>query len=533
MKRVFLAALGVVGVAIWGFSGRGNLGFRDEWTIKPWSHAWPFGAWGLPLVVLFLFGGAALLSVYDRFKRAKSRKEQKNSLVTALICLGILGFLWPWTLLGPGDLAGASTPAKGARIKFEGRFNLLAAQWSDVSTEYFGTAYTISDAREFSRTYAQRRQNPTSRALAHVATHPPGATLWFYGARRFVEEVPGLNDGLNSLASQLTRTDEATLFSLLNTARTTASQHVSAPEPAPLPRSAIGVALFCAMLMGLSLVLALPAVYGLATTGGEEESVDAREMRGLFACALWMLAPCVNLFAFSLDAVVAGWAAWTLYFAAKAITTGNRRFALATGLALALTTMLSFGALALGLVILLAAIFARTPRLVLLKALGLAGGAFVFSWAVAGVWGGFNPLQVMFKATAAHHFATLSVRSYWPWVVLNGVVWAIFSGLPLVISLQEAARTRKELIIRSGSRKEARALSTGMAFALGTILTLVLLCLLGQVRGEVERLWLFLLAPLAASVLIQNRKSATFMVILQAIQTLVMAATIAPLVRPF
>ena len=533
MKRVFLAVLGVIAVVVWGFGGRGNLGWRDEWKILPNGTPWPLGAWGLPLAVLLLFGGAALLSVYDRFKRAKTRKEQKNSIVTALVCLGILGFLWPWTLLGPGNLSRVSERSQLSRVTLEGRFNLLASQWSDVATEYFGTAYGISDAREFSRTYASIKQQPTSKALAHVATHPPGATLWFYGARHFVEGVPGLNDGLNSLASKLTGQDEASLFSLLSNVRATASRGAGVADPPLLPRSAVGGALFCVMLMGLSLVLALPAVYGLATIKRGEDDVDALEARGLLSCALWVLAPTLNLYAFSLDAVVAFGAAWTLFFAARALSSGSRGFAVAAGLALALTSMLSFGALSLVLVILLAAILSCTSRPLLLHVLSLAVGAFVLAWGLAAMWGHFNPLRVMTQATKAHHFATLSVRSYWPWVVLNLAIWAVFCGWPLVISLVGATRVRKELIIRTGSRKEAKPISLELAFAVGTILTLVVLCLLGQVRGEVERLWLFLLAPLAVSTLAGSRKEATILATLQAVQTLVMAATIAPLVRPF
>ncbi|RYX83453.1 hypothetical protein EON83_14800 [bacterium] len=533
MKRVFLAAVGVIAVAIWGFGGRGNLGFGEEWKILPNGTLWPLGALGLPLAVILLFGGAAGLSVYDRFKRAKSRKEQKNSVVTALICLGLLGFLWPWTLLGPGALARVNEPSQLSRITLEGRFNLIASQWSDVATEYFGTAYSITDARAFASTYAATRQNPTSRSLAHLATHPPGATLLFYGLRRTVEAVPGLNDSLNSVAGILTGQKEDELFSSLNTVRTTASLGASVPAPPPLPRGAIGGALFCVLFMGLSLVAALPAIYGLATVGSDESSCDDAEARGLFACALWVLAPTLNLYAFSLDAVVACGAAWALFFAARALTKNSPRDAVLAGLALALTTMLSFGALAVGLVILLAALISRTPAAQWGRAAALACGAFVVAWLIAALWGSFNPLQVMLQGTAAHKFATLSVRSYWPWVVLNLFIWAVFSGIPLVVSLTEAARMRKELIIRTGTRKEANVFPMALAFALGTISTLVLLCLLGQVRGEVERLWLFLLAPLAASVVVRSGKEATLLAGLQGVQTLIMAATIAPLVRPF
>ncbi|BCM92307.1 hypothetical protein IAD21_04186 [Abditibacteriota bacterium] len=533
MKRVILAALGVAAVAIWGFGGKGNLGRHDEWNILPNGTIWPLGTWGLPIAVLLLFGGAALLSAYDRFNRAKSRQEEKNSVVIALICLAILGFLLPWTLLGPGNLKRINEPSQLARITLEGRFNLIASQWSDLATEYFGMAYSIDDAREFSRTYASTRQNPNARVLAHIATHPPGATLWYYGVRRFAEGVPGLNDNLNSLAVRLTGQEEAPLFSLLNNVRATASRGAGVPAPPPLPRGAIGGALLCVILMGLSLIVALPAVYGLATIGIDETSRNDAEARGLFACALWVLAPSFNLYSFSLDAVIACGAAWTLFFAARALSNHAPRDAVLTGIALALTSMLSFGALALSLVIIFAALFSRTPFSRWFRTAAFAVVAFVLAWVLAALWGGFNPLQVMLQATAAHKSATLNVRPYSHWVVLNLFIWAIFCGWPLIVSLAEATRVRKELIIRTGTRKEASAFPLGLAFALGTISTLVLLCLSGQVRGEVERLWLFLLAPLTACLVVRSGKEATAMAVLQGVQTLVMAATIAPLIRPF
>ena len=531
MKRVFLAALGVFLVALWGFSGRGTLGLPHQWTLVPNGTAWPLGTWGLPLAVLFLFGGAALLSVYDRFNRAKTRKEQINSTVTALVCLALLCALWPWTLLGPGAIQRLKSPSQLSHLTLEGRFNLIASLWSDVATQYLGTAYEISDAREFCRTYAQTRQDPSSRALAHVATHPPEATLWFYGVRCFVENVPGLNDNLNSLAARFTGQEEAPLFESLNELRLAASRGAGVRNPLPLPRGAIGVALFCAMLMGWSLVAALPAVYGLAASGPSEHG--EAEARGLFACALWVLAPSLNLYAFSLDAVIACGAAWTLFFASRALTTSKRHWALATGLGLALTTMLSFGALALGLIVLIASVVAKIERRTLLRFAGWAFGAFVLVWAIAAIGGGFNPIEVALKATQAHRNATLSVRFLWPWVVLNLFFWAIFCGWPLVAAVLGAALTRKELIIRSGTRKEVERPDIVWALALGTILTLCVLSFSGQVRGEVERLWLFLLAPLAASVLVGRGKTAVTLVVLQAVQTLVMAATFAPLIRPY
>ncbi|MEO6909126.1 MAG: hypothetical protein ABI210_14675, partial [Abditibacteriaceae bacterium] len=53
----------------WLFQTSRGLGVTGQWTITP-HEWWPIGAWGLPLVVLFLFGGLAALSAYDCFVRA-------------------------------------------------------------------------------------------------------------------------------------------------------------------------------------------------------------------------------------------------------------------------------------------------------------------------------------------------------------------------------------------------------------------------------------------------------------------------------
>ena len=287
-----------------------------NWHVTPNNFNWPAATWLLPIGVVVIFGGAATLSVYDRFKRAKSRKEQTNSTVTALICLAVIGTLWPWALLGPGQAKPLRQPVASASDKFvlEGRFNVIAAMWSDVATEYFGAAYSFEDARAYARNYAATQQNPQVRAQAHIATHPPGAVLWFYGVRKTYESSPILQNGLTALAQTVTGQTQDELAQTASLARQTAAPFVGAPAPAPLPDSAIGAALGCAILLGLSLVAALPAVYGLAALGGGEQA----EKRGLLAAALWILAPTTNLFAFTLDALVACGAAWTLYFAALA-----------------------------------------------------------------------------------------------------------------------------------------------------------------------------------------------------------------------
>ena len=529
MFRVIFAALAVALTALWLFVWRAPLGLGD-WAVTPNNFIWPANAWLLPIGVVVIFGGAAALSVYDRFKRAKTRREQTNSTVTALICLAILGMLWPWALLGPGQPIAQKLPTKALREKlvFEGRFNVIAVMWSDVSTEYFGAAYSFDDARAYAHNYAVTQQNPTERAQAHLATHPPGAVLWFYGVRKLYESSPLLQRSLTALAQTVTGQTAGEIAKGAQLLRASAAGAMGSPvAPPPLPDSAVGAALGCAILLGLSLVVALPAVYGLAALGGGDNS----EKRGLLAAALWILAPTTNLFAFTLDALVACGAAWTLYFAALAWNRAANLDApksadlgwIAAGITLALTTFLSIGTLAVAAV-LIAALLLYRPRGGA-RAATLGMGAFVLVWILLALWGGFNPLQIALNAGRAHRFATLETRPYWPWVALNFAFWMLFVGWPVVALLARGVKLYK-----------CSLRASGVCLGIATLGVLVLLSLSGNVRGEVERLWLFALAPVCVVAVVGPALKArnwALLLGLQALQTLLMAAMLAPLVRPY
>jgi hypothetical protein len=515
MRRPIAALLLVCALSFWLFIARGAFGLPGQWVLTPNARFWPVGGWLLPLGVVLLFGGAAALSVYDRFRRAENDQEKRNSTLTALFCLAIVAFLWPWALLGPGSISQSDTRGGAPRLTLEGRFNIIAAQWSDVATEYFGVAHQIQNPREFGREYAQKWQNPPSRYQAHVATHPPGAVLWFYGARRVYEGVPALKNGFESLAVTLTGQKLDEMREGASVLRVSSSRGIGAPDPPELPTSAIGGALWTAFLLGLSLVLAIPAVYGLAHGG---ENNDASEIRGLFAVGLWILAPTFNLFAFTLDALVATGTIWTLFLFSRGLQNSARAriWMFGAGAIWALTSFLSFGALSVGAILVLTlAIFQRAqliPRILEI------GAAFLAVWLVLALVFAFNPLEVFFNAMREHRSATLQIRSWILWIPMNLVMWAPFAGFALIVCL-----------FRRGKPQ-----NIGAQIGWCALLTLLFLSFSGNVRGEVERLWLFLLAPIAiyaASGDFSPRVRAALLG-LQALQTLLMAATLAPLVRP-
>lgn len=534
---VVLALVAVLGTAFWVFIGRGFLGVPGQWGEEPNKSAWPWGAWPLPIGVLVIFGGGTALSIYDRFRRAKNRKEQRNSIYTALAALMILNMLWPWSLLGPGAIPQPAAPGKPVKITLEGRFNIIAALWSDVATEYFGTAYRITDARQFAREYADRWQQPPSTSVAHVATHPPGAVLFFYGVRVLTESVPPLADSLNSLAVTMTQMKPDELYKSANDLRISSSVSGGVTNPIPLPPNAVGAALLSAFLLNFVLAISIPAVYGLAAMGAKDEAQG--DTRGLIAASLFVLAPTLNLFTFTLDALIAGGVIWSLWCAARTLNGGSRHWLIASGVLMGLTVFVSIGALASVLIIAIACFLKRRNTLLQDAGLWLAG--FLGIWLVICLAFPFPPVAVIRNAMRAHHNATLLYRAWLPWVPLNIIMWALFCGWPLVISLVESVRggfkrNASVALPESGAVtvRENPTHIPAWGIGLAALAVLLLLSVSGNVRGEVERLWLFLLAPLCVlGALRLNWRLAAPLIILQAVQTILMAATLAPLVRPF
>lgn len=566
----FMLAAALIGLtATWLFGARRPLG-RDNWFIVPHPFAWPVAVWLLPLAVLAVFGGLAALSAYDRFHRAKTRHEQKVSITLCLVALSLLALAWPWSLMGP-------TPQATS-----GASNLIEATWSDVANGYFSTAYEIEDVRDFTRHYTTRHQRNYTATQAHVATHPPGATLFYWLARRAFEAAPPLQNLFAVWTRNLTGQPVAE-----SAAQTrTVVERGTGVRPA-LPDSAAACALWCAFLLSLAVAATVPAVYLLATNSGVRDAGDADggndasnsipnpepgtrnpdEARGLLAAALFALAPAIGLFAFTLDALVACLAAWALVFLARRVRGGAAWWMFAAGTMLALSSFLSFGALALWAVVLLALALqfgARSllmmPSLLLSDMLSrrrpavhrpasdiaLCALGFGALWLLLVLIFPMQPLAIFDNAMEAHRQATLQSRSHAGWAWLNLVVFALFCGWPLVtlgsVRLLRRWRTRwrgRDIIIWE----------TPEILGVATLVTLLLLTLSGNVRGEVERLWLFALPPLcafAASALQKEKekggKSTTafgiallpfFFCVLQALQTLMMASALAPLVRPF
>jgi hypothetical protein len=491
----------------WGAPKR-LLGLKEQWALQPNERTWSLPLWITPLGVLLLCGGFALLCAYDRFKRAKNEKEQRASTKLSLGGVVLLSLLWPWALLGPG-----------------GTENLIYSTWSDTANGYFATAYQVNSARELTTEYSKWQQ-PPSPVQAHVATHPPGAVLFYYGARKSLEAWPAFDEQWTRWAEGLTALSRGELVRGATEMRGVAARSANVSEVAPLPQNAIGGALWSAFLLSVLVALTAPAVFLIAR--GNETDTAIADRRGLFAAALWALAPAPNLFTFTLDAFIAACVAWTLLLWLRHLQTGSRAAVVGAGILCALTSFVSFGTLAIGLVIIgLVAWniwknqFSRKDAVTSLLIFGLS---FVAVWIVLAVMYGFSPLAVFLRAMEVHKNATVAVRSYTLWLWLNFVMFLPFCGWTVAVASWGFATHLREAKINWPA-------------VLGAIVwqMLIFLSLSGNVRGEVERLWLFAVPALcvAASTWNFKPKVALALLGLQTVQTLLMAATLAPLVRPF
>jgi hypothetical protein len=242
----------------------------------------------------------------------------------------------------------------------------------------------------------------------------------------------------------------------------------------------------------------------------------------------------VSLFAFTLDALIACGAAWTMALIALRLRSDKKQWLLVSGAVMALTSFVSFGALAIAAIAIIALLFARGRAAFGEIALFCAG--FVVLWLVLVMALPMQPLPIFRNAMAAHRFATVESRSRGAWLWMNLVSYAVFCGWPLFWG---ACAGGVRFLRDFGSERFAGSARAGIPVVIGvaTLLTMLLLTVSGTARGEVERLWLFLtpsLAALAAAQLMQRQgwKSIGVLLALQAAQTLIMAAWLAPLVRP-
>jgi hypothetical protein len=292
---------------------------------------------------------------------------------------------------------------------------------------------------------------------------------------------------------------------------------------------AVGGAIFSAFLLSLPVAFCVPAIFWLATLG--EENLKLHRARGMTAAALFAIAPTVGLFTFTIDALIAAGILWALLFLALGLEREKYFWLVLSGALAGLMCFVSFGALAVLAIMGIVVLWHRHRSWIAALVLALS---FVGIWGVLQAIFPMQSLLIFKQAMAAHRFATLQSRTWEMWVWINAIVFAVFAGLPLWwMSLVNAVETL---------RNKCRQIAIGQQIGIATFAVMLLLTLSGGARGEVERLWFFLIAPLAilASQHLReeslSRKKIYLLSALLAagcIQTILMATALGPLVRPF
>ena len=531
------AALAVL-VAVLLFANVLPLGIPGEWEWPYWpSDAGP-SLTRLALLPPVLLGPLLLAALRTGARRALRRWE------TGLVLAGVAVLHALLLVVG----IPAVTPPGWPQVPAAVRVGQLVA--SDGAFAYYGAALKAGDAGTLLATHEQMMADPAT--PDRIRTHPPGPPLVYLAILRAFDSLP----------YSTTRTLERTL-GLAAFQGETLRAAVRGPLPLHLsPHEALG-AVVCGYATALLGALAIIPVFLLGNEIGGQRV-------GLAAACVYAVTPSALVFVPAIDPWVTALAATCLWLTLAAARRGSLWLAAAAGTALWAALQVSFGAIALvpigGLVLLLL----RGRQI---RRCALLVGPFVAVPVVLSllVWGvtSYNTFHAFTLSQAAHGGVTAR-RTYLPWVAMDPLDF-IF-GFGVCASVCAMVATRSCIAVWRGWMRQAlpshpgHAVDSDAAPAEGTsrpaplpsgegsdlgptppfwprpdaallvaaLATLLLLDLSGTVRGEVARIWQFLmpllLVPAAAWLArVSPRFAPTVLVLLacQLLQALAMQANVA------
>jgi hypothetical protein len=402
-------------------------------------------------------------------------------LTPAAAAGGALVFL-VWVLCRPGRWGRMRSPARAfwlglvVLIVFAlqcALINAIGVPWvapgaiiaSPPATTYFVVSLDVHSVRDWLAAYPDLMPG----LPYHAATHPPGITLFFVAIRRICAALlPSPGGALSDLAHIYNE-----WFGLGMSPSDAAAAVVSGMLLAALGAlSIIPIYLLARELIGPQRAIGVAALAGsipslVLLSASSDQMVLLLTATGIaFAYFAWrsnrlMLSFCAGL-VFALGgfvtlgfAIVGGWLAiWSVVGWLRAQDRGSACRRLLARWAVALCGVIAFY-LALYLVT------------------------------------GYRAVAVARVGLFAHRHATTVEfpRTYWKWVLMNPVEMAVFAGLPLLIAaLWGSCR------LRGDNSRAPRLLLTSW------LIILAALDVSGTVRGEVGRIWLFLMWPMALAV---------------------------------
>ena len=366
---------------------------------------------------------------------------------------------------------------------------------SPSATTYFAVSLDVTNPARWVADYPRLLHS----LPYHSGTHPPGFVLFFLAVRRVCAALIGTpSPHLDQLAREYND-----VFGLSLTGPDTAA--------------AIASALVIALLGALAL---LPIYYLARLLVGPRAAP--------YAACLSASIPALLLLAASPDLIILSLTALSLCLGYCAWRRRSLPLAFLAGLTVALGLFLSLAfalVAALAVIWLILGLFGPSPRRETVRRTAAIGGValaglLAFYLALYVIYG-YRPIEVAVQALSAHRGITTveAARTYWKWLLMNPVECALFAGLPLVIAAAWSWRTCRD-----------PASSRPRLFLWAWFLLFAALDLSGAVRGEVGRIWLFLLWPisLAASAWLAARpgraQALPLLVFLQVAQALLMKA---------
>jgi len=443
---------GGIAVVFWG---RFPLG-ADDWA---WSRATERDA-GSAAYSLVMFGLMVVLAVVAWTRSPRARRFEQGIVVGLLAVLGFLVQI----VVAQQSPAGYQESVIAAALPGPNRYHRAACG--------------IDDLRPVLRDYP-RWMRGGSHTL--MITHPAGPLALFWCVNRVYA-------GNEAGAGRFVRWCEDSLGMGLRLRETPWGRRLfGTMREADLA----GAWLATFLLRGVACLVVLP-VYALARALYDRQAAVA-------AAALAVVTPSLLLFSPGLDqayptlAVTACWlaytagrrgAVWRAALAGLAVSVGMF-FTLAFGVVGVLSALLAWAGLRL-----------REQPGTVDDGLRLAGGAAV-GWIVPVVSlylaFGYNSLGAWWGAWQANaRFNAIQGRAYWTWLVLNPVDFLVFLGLPVACLF--IRRTASEVWALRKGRLERVDWATVIVAGL-----LVTLAVLGVNRGEVARLWLFLMPACAVA----------------------------------
>jgi len=344
---------------------------------------------------------------------------------------------------------------------------------SDTSMGYYGQALSLSGVSDAFSYYSARVAS--SRLPDRVRTHPPGPIIFFYLLRQWLEYAPGVIDWGETALAQ--RGISPAQFHGIARGLT----------QMPLSRRDVTLAVPIAFILSvLGAAVVLPA-YGIGTVAFDRRT-------GLVAALLAGTVPSLLHFVPSIDGIGAVLALSYLWLWMLAVRRAEVWLYILAALGATAMLLWSFGyAILLVLAVIMAIpVWGQTyPDEMSRHLRGVAWGVLVFAAVHQLLSSGLEyNILIALPASVAVHRQVLATagRSYWLWLPMNLYDFLLFMG-PALATMSVAA------IYNGLEQQRWPALPQGLVIGLLVIVALLLLS--GSTRGEVGRIWVFLM-PLAA-----------------------------------